>query len=387
MLCEFCWPLYFFTASSLHGSFTCCPSFPCICRAKAPRIHNVVLWAGGFVDFSSLETNRTSWPSSNWQKQLKCKVHHFVLLRFYIYTRGRQPASCGRLLQVLLFACSSYQPKGRTRALFDAMADIGEEYRQFALAAMEDARAKVEAAKQTKCEALTVVPIKDWCLGSRQCHARCMLQQFYAQTADWRFNDRARCCAGRCVAWDLCQDPTEGETSVQVIEYWHGRPFVRSQDIDMTILGYHAQNCPLNGRRNVNEPTLMFRCGATVLQGIEFSTSPRLRHAETTIELRQVPLGRTSWLYDVLWNIMKPFQSFSSLFKICALDLVGSCWTPLCCQTTGSQELVWMEWNRIEQNRLDYCRWMDSTVVEIVIITYNNLPFFQIRLNKKGNPK
>ena len=151
---------------------------------------------------------------------------------------------------------------------FLAMADISDEHRRVAMAAGRDACANIEAACQTKCEATIRVAMKDWCSGSRQCHATCMLRQFYTQTGDWRFKQKADRCAGRCVAWDLCQEGASNSA-----EWWHGWQFVKNQDIDMKILGLHAEHCPLNGLRNIFEPSYMLRCGAIVLKQSENSLS------------------------------------------------------------------------------------------------------------------
>ena len=151
---------------------------------------------------------------------------------------------------------------------FLAMADISDEHRRVAMAAGRDACANIEAACQTKCEATIRVAMKDWCSGSRQCHATCMLRQFYTQTGDWRFKQKADRCAGRCVAWDLCQEGASNSA-----EWWHGWQFVKNQDIDMKILGLHAEHCPLNGLRNIFQPSYMLRCGAIVLKQSENSLS------------------------------------------------------------------------------------------------------------------
>lgn len=151
---------------------------------------------------------------------------------------------------------------------FLAMGDISDEHRRVAMAAGRDACANIEAACQTKCEATIRVAMKDWCSGSRQCHATCMLRQFYTQTGDWRFKQKADRCAGRCVAWDLCQEGASNSA-----EWWHGWQFVKNQDIDMKILGLHAEHCPLNGLRNIFEPSYMLRCGAIVLKQSENSLS------------------------------------------------------------------------------------------------------------------
>eukprot|EP00438_Fugacium_kawagutii_P007922 Skav203704 [mRNA] locus=scaffold259:438950:439516:+ [translate_table: standard] len=158
------------------------------------------------------------------------------------------------------------------------MADISEEHRKLAVAASQSARVSINAARQVACPTAIRVQMRDWCIGSRQCHTTCMLRQFYSETGDDHFSHQAIRCAGRCVAWELCQRE-------DAQEWWHGWPFVRNPHIDMTILGLHARQCPLNGQRNVREPFLSLRCGAIVLDGSQKLLAKADRSLQSDFEI------------------------------------------------------------------------------------------------------
>ena len=110
-----------------------------------------------------------------------------------------------------------------------------------------------------KCPQKILVRQRDWCVGARACHARCMLQQWHRETGDAFFGQRAEHCAGRCVAWDRvvgCQGAD--------VECWHGHWFTSSPEVDRRWLGYHAAHCPLRNSRNIDEPSQRFTCNAPV---------------------------------------------------------------------------------------------------------------------------
>ncbi|CAE6934254.1 unnamed protein product [Symbiodinium sp. CCMP2592] len=137
------------------------------------------------------------------------------------------------------------------------MAEVVAEYLCNVLGLVAELREKIQATLQSTCHALLAIPIRSWCIESRQCHKTCMLRSWYLQTGDRQF-DRSR-CGGRCVAWDLSKKA--GGLFVET-EFWHGYRFRRSRDVDMSILGEHSRRCPLAGRRNMQEGTAAIHCNA-----------------------------------------------------------------------------------------------------------------------------
>ncbi len=118
-------------------------------------------------------------------------------------------------------------------------------------------------------DALALRCNQPWCNGYRMCHQDCKLLEWFRQTGDPMFYERAQVCAGRCMGWDLARGDGYRWTLkrlIQPVESWKGWQFIRAAEVDFDKLGEHCPACVFAGFRNTDLRTKS-KCKAQVLQG------------------------------------------------------------------------------------------------------------------------
>ena len=144
----------------------------------------------------------------------------------------------------------------------EAMADAVREYTVEIFAIVQRIQNDLEAAAAATCGQPIVVSKRLWCTGERMCHKTCMLQVWYRETGDEMFQERARVCGGRCMAWDILSP----ESLTDDAEQWNGHFFRHCRDVVGVRLGYHDPRCPLREERNTsNHKVRIKNCEKPVL--------------------------------------------------------------------------------------------------------------------------
>ena len=123
-------------------------------------------------------------------------------------------------------------------------------------------------------DALALRCNQPWCNGYRMCHQDCKLLEWFHQTGDPMFYERAQVCAGRCMGWDLARHHGYHSWTLkqliqswtQPVESWKGWQFIRAAEVDFDKLGEHCPACVFAGFRNTDVRTKS-KCKAQVLQG------------------------------------------------------------------------------------------------------------------------